>query len=115
MNNLLKTKLCLFFFSIELANRMNNSGIKVITGIPNNKPFKSNLGREMPFFMELLMKLISVEIEKIATAIPYVLSQDNIKTGFVFKGQKVVSLTRYWQNVEIRNRLWEETELLLKN
>ena len=62
-----------------------------------------------------MMKLISVEIEKIAVNIPYILSQENIKTGYVFKGQKAVSLTPYWQNVEIRNRLWAETEKLLIN
>lgn len=115
MTNLLKTKLCFFLFSIELSNRINNLGIKVITGIPNAKPFKSNLGREMPFFMGLVMNLISVRTEDIAINIPNVLLQDNIKTGYIFKGQKGISLTHYWQNNDIRNKLWLETECLLQN
>lgn len=115
MENLMRTKLCFFLFSIELADRLNNAGIKVITGVPNNRPFKTNLGREMPFFMKMVMTLISMKTEKIAINIPSVLLKNDIRNGYVFKGQNAVSLTPYWQNSEVRELLWEDTEQLLIN
>jgi NAD(P)-dependent dehydrogenase (short-subunit alcohol dehydrogenase family) len=114
MDNLLRTKLCLMIFSLELASRIKNTGIKVMSGVPNQRPFRSNLGREMPFFMGLAMNLISVKLEKVAPNIPYMLSLDDVETGFVFQGQKAASVLPYWRDVEVRNRLWKETEKLLE-
>ena len=114
MDNFLKTKNCLLIFSLELANRIRNTGIKVLSGIPNQRPFRSNLGREMPFFMGLAMNLISVRTEKIAGNIPSILLRDDLDNGSLFKGLKTVSVTPYWQDAEVRERLWEETESLLE-
>jgi hypothetical protein len=102
------------FFSLELASRIKNTGIKVLTGIPNQRPFRSNLGREMPFIMGLAMNLISVKTEKIAGNIPTILSRDDLENGSLFKGQKKVSVSPYWQKREVRERLWAETEKLLE-
>jgi len=114
MDNLLKTKLCLLIFSLELASRIKNTGIKVLTGVPNQRPFRSNLGREMPFLMGFVMNLISVNTEKVASSIPFILSRDDLKTGSVFMGRKAASMLPYWQDAEVRNRLWEETERLIE-
>jgi hypothetical protein len=114
MDNFLKTKNCLLIFSLELASRIRNTGIKVLTGIPNQRPFRSNLGREMPFFMGLAMNLISVRTEKIAGNIPSILLRDDLDNGSLFKGQKTVSLSPYWQDGEVRERLWADTERLLE-
>ena len=114
MDNLLKSKNCLMIFSIELASRIRNTGIKVLTGIPNQRPFRSNLGREMPFIMGLAMNLVSVKTEKIAGNIPFILSRDDLDNGSLFKGQKQVSASPYWQEEEVRERLWAETENLLE-
>ncbi|MFC2096605.1 SDR family NAD(P)-dependent oxidoreductase [Bacteroidota bacterium] len=114
MNNLLKTKLCLFLYSLELAKRLNNSSIRVLTGVPNNRPFDSSLGREMPFFMKMVMKLICVKTEKVVKNIFNIISKEDIETGFVFQGLKEVSLIPYWQNAEIRDKLWNESERLLE-
>jgi hypothetical protein len=73
------------------------------------------LGREMPFFMKMVMTLISMKTEKIAINIPSVLLKNDIRNGYVFKGQNAVSLTPYWQNSEVRELLWEDTEQLLIN
>ncbi len=59
------------------------------------------------------MRLISVKTKDIAMNILNVLSKDNIQTGYVFKGLKGVPLTQYWQNKELRDRLWYETEGIL--
>lgn len=114
MDNLLKSKNCLMIFSIELASRIRNTGIKVLTGIPNQRPFRSNLVREMPFIMGLLWNLISVKTEKIAGNIPAILSRNDLENGSLFKGQKKVSASPYWQEGEVRERLWAETENLLE-
>jgi len=114
MDNLMKSKNCLMIFSLELANRIRNTGIKVLTGIPNQRPFRSNLVREMPFLMGLAWSLISVRTEKIAGNIPSILSRDDLDTGSLFKGLKTVSVTPYWQDAEVREQLWEETEKLLE-
>jgi retinol dehydrogenase-14 len=114
MDNLLKSKNCLMIFSLELASRIKNTGIKVLTGIPNQRPFRSNLGREMPFIMGLAWNLISVRTEKIAGNIPFILSRDDLDNGSLFKGQKEVSASPYWRDAEVRERLWTETEKLLE-
>lgn len=114
MDNFLKTKNCLLIYSLELANRIRNTGIKVLTGIPNQRPFRSNLGREMPSLMGWAWNLISVKTEKIAGNIPAILSRDDLDSGSLFKGLKVVSVTPYWQDAEVRDRLWTETEKLLE-
>lgn len=114
MDNLLKSKNCLMIFSIELASRIRNTGIKVLTGIPNQRPFRSNLGREMPLIMGLAWNLISVKTEKVAGNIPAILSRDDLENGSLFKGQKKVSASPYWQEGEVRERLWAETENLLE-
>ena len=114
MDTFLRTKNCHLIFSLELANRIRNTGIKVLTGIPNQRPFRSKLGREMPLLMGLAWNLISVRIEKIAGNIPSILSRDDLDTGSLFKGLKTVSVTSYWQDAGIRERLWTETEKLLE-
>ncbi len=114
MDNFLKTKNCLLIYSLELANRIRNTGIKVLTGIPNQRPFRSNLGREMPFFMGWAWNLISVRTEKIAGNIPSILSRDDLVTGSLFKGLKAVSVTPYWQDAGVREKLWTETEKLFE-
>lgn len=114
MDNLLKSKNCLMIFSIELASRIRNTGIKVLTGIPNQRPFRSNLGREMPLIMGLAWNLISVKTEKVAGNIPAILSRDDLENGSLFKGQKKASASPYWQDAELRERLWAETECLLE-
>lgn len=114
MDNFLKTKNCLLIYSLELASRIRNTGIKVLSGIPNQRPFRSNLGREMPFLMGWAWNLISVKTEKIAGNIPSILSRDDLATGSLFKGLKAVSVTPYWQDAGVRERLWTETEKLLE-
>lgn len=114
MDNLLKSKNCLILFSLELAGRIKHTGIKVLTGIPNQRPFRSNLVREMPLLMGLAWNLISVKTEKIAGNIPAVLSREDLDNGSLFKGREKVSASPYWQNSEIKERLWVETEKLLE-
>jgi len=114
MDNLLKSKNCLMIFSLELASRIKNTGIKVLTGIPNQRPFRSNLVREMPFLMGLAWNLISVRTEKIAANIPSILSRDDLDNGSLFKGRKQVSASSYWLNAEVGERLWKETERMLE-
>jgi len=114
MDNLMKSKNCLIVFSLELASRIKNTGIKVLTGIPNQRPFRSNLVREMPFIMGLAWNLISVKTEKIAGNIPFILSRDDLDNGSLFKGRKKVTASPYWQNAEVKERLWEDTERLLE-
>ncbi|MGW8316228.1 MAG: hypothetical protein ACWGNV_11550, partial [Bacteroidales bacterium] len=114
MDNLLKSKNCLMIFSLELASRIKNTGIKVLTGIPNQRPFRSNLVREMPLIMGLAWNLISVRTEKIAGIIPTILSREDLDNGSLFKGQKKVSASPYWRDAEVRERLWEDTERLLE-
>ncbi len=113
MNNLFKTKLWLFLYSIELAERLKESNIEVLTGIPNSKPFKSNLGREMPLWLKLVMKIISINTNKAAQNIIYHAEKDNIETGFVFKGKKSIPLIPYWKSKELRNEIWNQTEKMI--
>ena len=68
----------------------------------------------MPFIMGWAWSLISVRTEKIAGNIPSILLRDDLDNGSLFKGQKAVSVSPYWQDAEVRNRLWEETERLIE-
>jgi NAD(P)-dependent dehydrogenase (short-subunit alcohol dehydrogenase family) len=115
VKNMFKTKLCLFLFSMELAERLSveDTNIKVLTGIPSKKPFKTNLGREMPSFIKLVMSLISLKTEEVVKNILHIVTEESIKSGYVFNALNKVNLNSYWQNGEIRRRLWINTENLL--
>lgn len=115
MDYLFKTKLCLFLYSIELSARLKQSNITVISGVPNNKPFKSELGREMPILMRLAMTLISTNVDKVAGNILYHATSNNTKSGFIFSGKKEIPMIPYWKNTDVRNQLWNQTELMIEN
>jgi len=115
MRHLLNTKLCLFLYSVELSDRLKKSNIKVFTGVPSNRPFKTSLGRELSFLMKVMMRMISVDVRKVAGNIMQIVEKDDIKQGFVFKGLKKINLHSYWTNTTIRNKLWQNTENILTN
>jgi len=115
MNVLFKTKLCLFLYSIELAEILKNNNISVITGIPNSKPFRSNLGRELPAIARIIMKIISVDVNKVAQNIIHFANGKHIETGHVFKGKKEVELIPYWKESDLRNKLRDKTNALISN
>ncbi len=115
MKHLLDTKLCFFLYSIELSERLKKSNINVFTGVPSIRPFKTNLGRELSFLMKLMMRLISIDVRKVAGNIMQIVEKDNVKQGYVFKGLKKINLQAYWKNTAIRNKLWLNTENILAN
>jgi len=115
MRHLFDTKLCFFLYSLELTDRLKKSNIKVFTGVPNARPFKTRLGRELPFLMKLIMWIISVDVRKVAGNIVQIAEKDDFRQGFVFKGLKEIKLNFYWENADVRNELWRNTENILIN
>ena len=115
MRHLFDTKLCLFLYSVELSDRLKNSNINVFTGVPSTRPFKTSLGRELSFLMKLMMTIISVDVRKVAGNIMQFVERDDLRQGFVFNGLKPVRLHSYWEDTDVRNTLWQNTESILAN
>jgi len=115
MEVLFKTKLCLLLFTLEFAERIKDSNIAVVAGVPNKKPFKSGLGREMPAIMRFIMRLISTDANKVAQNILYHASKDNLKTGTVFNEKEIVPLASSWKDTNLRMELWNQTNNVIDN
>ncbi|PLX12716.1 MAG: hypothetical protein C0597_12690 [Marinilabiliales bacterium] len=79
------------------------------------RPFKTGLGRDLSFFMKLMMKTISVDVKKVVGNIMQIIENDDVEQGFVFKGKEKINLNSYWKNSNIRNKLWHNTENILTN
>jgi NAD(P)-dependent dehydrogenase (short-subunit alcohol dehydrogenase family) len=113
-NSFFKTKLCLLFASLELSRRRKSDGITVTMIDPG--PFKSDLVRDVPL-MGWVKNLFSATVDKAAGNILYHLNPDEAddKNGKVFKEKIEFPLTEYWKDTSISERLWSETESLIKD
>ena len=108
-----KTKLCLLFASLEFSRRYAGDGISVVMADPG--PFKSDLVRDVPL-MGWLKNLFSSPVERAAENILFVATLDGAKkvNGKLFKEKQEYSLTSYWQDTSVGERLWSITETLIK-
>lgn len=109
-----KTKLCLLFASLEISRRHESEGITVTMIDPG--PFKSDLVIDAPL-MGWIKNLFSSTVEKAAENIVYHITSDEAKNknGKVFKEKQEKSLTEYWKDTGVSERLWSITESLIKN
>jgi len=109
-----KTKLCLLFASLELAQRQVGDGITVIMIDPG--PFKSDLVRDIPL-VGWIKNLFSASVDKAAENILYhiISGEAKSKNGKVLKEKQEWPLTEYWKDTSIREHLWSVTESLIKS
>lgn len=109
----MQTKLYLLLYSLELSKKLDDSGI-IVNSI-NPGLFKSELRRESPWFLGKIMDLFSVSAEKAAENVIFHASSDEvrIKSGKVFDGKQEKTITSYWNDSIIRERLWSATEVLI--
>jgi NAD(P)-dependent dehydrogenase (short-subunit alcohol dehydrogenase family) len=114
-NSFFQTKLCLLLASLELARRPESNGVSINMVVPG-RPFKSALVREVPPPIGWLKNLFSAKVEEAAADILYVAQSDEARarTGQAFKKGQPVALAPYWQDANIRQRLWTETETMLE-
>lgn len=109
-----RTKLCLLLACLELADRAEGEGVNIHMADPG--PFKSDLVREAPWPAGWIKNLISAPVDDAAANVVHVASSDEARsgTGLVFKKRQEYPRTPYWQNTEVRARLWSTTESMLK-
>jgi hypothetical protein len=108
-----KFKLCQIFASLELARRLEGTGVSVI--ISNPGPFKSALVREFSWPVGWIKNLFSAPVETAAENIMFVATSDDVrdKTGKTFVKKQEEPLIPYWEDASIRERLWSVTMSLL--
>jgi hypothetical protein len=108
-----QTKLYLLLASIELSQRREASGVSILMTDPG--PFKSALVREAPRPIGWLKNLCSAKVDEAADHILYIAQSDEARTksGRVFKKRQEVHLAPYWQDADIRQRLWADTVALI--
>lgn len=111
-NSFFKTKLCLMFANLDLADKLKKEPISVVMADPG--PFKSSLVRDVPL-MGWLKNLFSAPVDKAADNILYVMtsamSQD--LNGKVFKEKGEWPIPEYWQDKGVRQDLWNKTQELI--
>ncbi|MCF8395683.1 MAG: SDR family NAD(P)-dependent oxidoreductase [Melioribacteraceae bacterium] len=104
-----KTKLALLLYSLKIARNSAFNNIKITCAVPNTKPFKSDLGRDAPFFIKFIKNLISVPVEEVTENMVYLLEHGikNRKTGEIINGKTSINPTIYWQDEKIQERVYE--------
>lgn len=112
-NSFFRTKLCLLLAGVELARRPESNGVSIVMADPG--PFKSGLVREVQWPMGWVKNLFSATVDEAAENILYVANSEEARTGSrkVFKKRREVPLAPYWEDAEIRERLWSATEAMI--
>jgi NAD(P)-dependent dehydrogenase (short-subunit alcohol dehydrogenase family) len=109
-----QTKVCLLMAGLELSRRHQNDGLIVTMAVPGT--FKSKLVRDVPWF-GWVKNLRSGSVDSAAENILYVveLVEKHQKSGRLFEEREEKPIASYWQDTEVRERLWSATESLLEN
>ncbi|MBE6035291.1 MAG: SDR family NAD(P)-dependent oxidoreductase [Clostridiales bacterium] len=109
----MRTKLYLLLYSIELSKRLAGTGI-IVNSI-NPGLFKSGLRRESPWLLGKITDLFAVTADKAAESIVFhtLSNEAAANSGKVFVKRQEKILISYWNDSQIRKRLWSVTELLI--
>jgi NAD(P)-dependent dehydrogenase (short-subunit alcohol dehydrogenase family) len=102
------TKLALLLYSLKISRLASFDKIKITSAVPNTKPFKSDLGREAPFFVKIVKNLISIPVDNVIENMVYIVEHgiNNRETGKIFEGKKIINPTDYWKNEEIQKKVY---------
>jgi NAD(P)-dependent dehydrogenase (short-subunit alcohol dehydrogenase family) len=108
------TKLYLLLATLELAQRPEASGMRIHMAEPG--PFKSELVKEAPWPVGWIKNRFSASVDDAADHIVYVAQSDAAQadTGKVFTKRDEVESTSYWQDADVRSRLWTTTEAMIE-
>ena len=108
------TKLYLLLATLELAQRPEAKGARIHMTEPG--PFESDLFREVPWPVGWIKNRFSASVDDAADHIVYVAGSDAARagTGKVFTKRDEVPLTSYWQDADVRSRLWADTEAMIE-
>ena len=104
-----KIKLALLLYSLKSAKNSTFKNIKITCAVPNTKPFKSDLGRDTPFFIKFIKNLISVPVEDVTENMVYLLEHGikNRKTGEIISGKTSINPTVYWKDEKTQKQVYE--------
>ena len=108
------TKLYLLLATLELAQRPEASGARIHMAEPG--PFRSELVKEVPWPAGWIKNRFSASVDDAADHIVHVARSDAAQagTGKVFSKRDEVALASYWQDTDVRSRLWTTTEAMIK-
>jgi NAD(P)-dependent dehydrogenase (short-subunit alcohol dehydrogenase family) len=103
-----KTKLALLLYSLKVSGISPFKRVKITCAVPNTKPFKSNLGREVPYFVRLIKNLISVPVDKVVDNMAYLVQYgiEDWTTGEIFKGKTKVDPSPYWMDEKAQLQIY---------
>jgi NAD(P)-dependent dehydrogenase (short-subunit alcohol dehydrogenase family) len=115
-NSFFVTKLYLLLAGLEFSRRYEKDGITVSMIDPASRPFKSELGRDIPL-VGWFKNLFSAPVDEAAENILFHIASDEMKkkNGKLFRGKQKWSLSDYWEDTNISQHLWSVTESLINN
>jgi NAD(P)-dependent dehydrogenase (short-subunit alcohol dehydrogenase family) len=113
-NSFFQTKLCLLMASLEMSRRHEGDELKVTLAVPGS--FRSNLARDF-FGLGWVKNLFVASVDSAAENILFVadLVEEQEKSTRIFEKREEKSLTPYWQDTEVSERLWSATEALVED
>jgi NAD(P)-dependent dehydrogenase (short-subunit alcohol dehydrogenase family) len=113
-NSFFQTKLYLLMASLEMSRRHENDELTVTLAVPGS--FKSNLARDF-FGLGWVKNLFVASVDSAAENILFVIEQveEQKKSARLFEEREEKQFTPYWQNMEVSERLWSTTEVLLED
>lgn len=113
-NSFFQTKLYLLMASLEMARRHESDELKMTLAVPGS--FKSNLARDF-FGLGWVKNLFVASVDSAAENLLFVVNlvEEQKKSTRLFEEREEKSLTPYWQDTSIGERLWSTTEAFLEN
>lgn len=113
-DSFMRTKLYLLLYSLELSKRLAGSGI-IVNSI-NPGLFKSELRRESPWILGKMVDLFAVSAEEAAKNIVFhtISNESALNSGKIFDRKQEKILIPYWNDSQVRENLWEVTEVIIE-
>ena len=112
------SKLAQLFFTYELAEQLQSFGITVNALQPGG--VRTEAGKNLPpvgkFFARLLLPIFGISAEKGAKTTLYLATSSDVegKTGKFFEYCRESKTSKYSYHLDIRKKLWEVTQELIK-
>jgi NAD(P)-dependent dehydrogenase (short-subunit alcohol dehydrogenase family) len=112
-NSFFQTKLYLLLATLELSRRHQSDELTLTLAVPGS--FRSNLARDF-FGLGWVKNLFVASVDSAAENILFVanLAAEQKKSPRLFEKREEKSLTPYWENTTVRERLWSTTEAMLE-
>ena len=112
-DDFMRTKLYLLLYTLELSKKLIDTDIIVNSIVPGL--FRSELSREGSWLLRKMMYLIAISADEAAEKIVRLATSNEIRanSGKIYVKEKEKPIITYWNDTEVRERMWAVTESLI--